>query len=259
MRPRAPSPRRRARPALAPSLQPRVGLQRNAGTGEILMMTASRDTLHSTRDARILSHTDLPRRLAARVARHAPASIDLEDLIAAGTEGLIQAAQRFDEAAGVPFGPFARRRVHGAILDLLRAEDHLSRGERRRAREGLEQHLPHATAVVALDDAGEIAGDPRNCPLASALRSEARGRLAAAVATLSRRSQRMLWLYHGEELTLREIGQVFEVTESRVCQLLRAAHDALRGQLVPPTAPHRSRPFFPGRRRGGSTPEVPGR
>jgi RNA polymerase sigma factor for flagellar operon FliA len=72
--------------------------------------------ISNTRDSRILSHTGLPRMLAARVARCAPASVDLDDLIAAGTEGLIQAAERFDEAAGVPFASFAQPRVRGAIL-----------------------------------------------------------------------------------------------------------------------------------------------
>ena len=195
------------------------------------MVTARKHPVRSARDARILSHRGLPRVLAARVARRAPESVDLDDLIAAGTEGLIQASQRFDEGAGVPFACFAQRRVRGAILDVLRAEDHLSRTDRRRARESVEERLPHPAARVALDDGPEIAGDPRNCPLEAALRREDHGRLAAAIATLPERSQRILTLYYGEELTLRQIGQVFEVTESRVCQIVRAAHDALREQL----------------------------
>jgi RNA polymerase sigma factor for flagellar operon FliA len=184
-------------------------------------------SISHTRDSRILSHTGLPRMLAARVARRAPASVDLDDLIAAGTEGLIQAADRFDAAAGVPFGSFAHPRVRGAILDVLRAEDHLSRGERRRTRAGLDEHPSHRAAIVALEDAGEIAGDPDDCPLEAALRNEAHGRLAQAIATLPERSQRILSLYYAEELTLRQIGQELQVTESRVCQLLRAAHQAL--------------------------------
>ena len=129
------------------------------------MVTARKHPVRSARDARILSHRGLPRMLAARVARRAPQSVDLDDLIAAGTEGLIQAAHRFDEAAGVPFACFAQQRVQGAILDVLRAEDHLSRRDRRRARQSVEEHLPHPAARVAFDDAPEIAGDARNCPL----------------------------------------------------------------------------------------------
>jgi len=198
------------------------------------LVTARKKPVRSARDARIFSHRALPRILAARAARRAPASVDLDDLVAAGTEGLIQAAQRFDEAAGVPFASFAQRRVQGAILDVLRAEDHLSRAGRRRAR--LEEHLPPSAARVALDDAPQIAGDARDCPLEAALRSEAHESLAAAIATLPARSQQILSLYYEEELTLREIGQVFQVTESRVCQLLRGAHEALREQLSPARA-----------------------
>jgi len=202
------------------------------------LLTARKKPVRSARDARIFSLRALPRILAARAARRAPASVELDDLVAAGTEGLIQAAQRFDEAAGVPFASFAQRRVQGAILDVLRAEDHLSRADRRRARQGLEEHLPSSAARVALDDAPQIAGDARDCPLEAALRSEAHQSLAAAIATLPARSQQILSSYYEEELTLREIGQVFQVTESRVCQLLRAAHEALREQLCPaPAAP----------------------
>ena len=100
-----------------------------------------------------------------------------------------------------------------------------------RARKGEERQLTHAAAVVALDDAGELAADPRTSPLEAALRSELHTRLSRAIAALPERGRQVLALYYQEDLSLREIGAVLEVSESRVCQLLRKAHEALRGLL----------------------------
>src|SRR5438105_6384063 len=87
------------------------------------------------RDSLIRAHTGLARDLALRFAGRVPASVDLDDLIGAGVLGLIDAVDRFDASRAIPFEAYARTRIHGAILDAMRAEDHLSRRERRRTRE----------------------------------------------------------------------------------------------------------------------------
>src|SRR5207248_6518604 len=87
------------------------------------------------RDGFIRAHIGLARNLALRLAGRVPASVDLDDLIAAGVLGLIDAVDRFDPLRAIPFQAYARTRIQGAILDALRAEDHLSRRDRRRSRE----------------------------------------------------------------------------------------------------------------------------
>ena len=52
---------------------------------------------------------------------------------------------------------------------------------------------------------------------------EERTRVRQAIAELPERDQRILALYYYEELTLREVGEVLGVTESRVSQLRRRA------------------------------------
>jgi RNA polymerase sigma factor for flagellar operon FliA len=52
--------------------------------------------------------------------------------------------------------------------------------------------------------------------------------LAEAIGTLKERDQLVLSLYYQEELTLKEIGSVLEVSESRVCQLHSRAIKNLR-------------------------------
>ena len=78
------------------------------------------------REALIRAHTGLARSLALRLAGRVPASVDLDDLVGAGLLGLLDAVDRFDESRAIPFEAYARTRIQGAILDALRAEDHLS-------------------------------------------------------------------------------------------------------------------------------------
>ncbi len=56
-------------------------------------------------------------------------------------------------------------------------------------------------------------------PLTQLLQGDFRRQLVAAIAELPEREQLLLSLYYDEELTLREIGAVLDVTQSRVCQL----------------------------------------
>ena len=98
----------------------------------------------------------MARALAARL----PRSVDVDDLVHAGIWGLMQSIDKFRADRGVPFRPFMRPRVRGAMLDELRSLDYLPRLWRRRAR--------------ALDKAvGELRGilgrEPRDCELAARL------------------------------------------------------------------------------------------
>ena len=52
---------------------------------------------------------------------------DLEDLVAAGFEGLLEARRRFDPARGVAFKSFAYYRVRGAVIDAVRQNAYLPR------------------------------------------------------------------------------------------------------------------------------------
>jgi RNA polymerase sigma factor for flagellar operon FliA len=60
---------------------------------------------------------------------------------------------------------------------------------------------------------------------------ELKARLAGIIATLSEKEQMVLSLYYFEDLTLKEIGEVLERTESRICQIHSAALVKLRARL----------------------------
>jgi len=94
--------------------------------------------------------------------------------------------------------------------------------------------------VLSLDDyvPAEEGGESRKVDLTSdggaaspgaALEEEERvERLAQAILKLPEQQQKVLNLYYYEELTLKEIGAVLEVSESRVCQVHGAAIKALK-------------------------------
>lgn len=217
------------------------------------------------RDELIALGLPLVRRLAVRIARRLPPHVSVDDLIGAGTEGLMRAIAAFDPDRFERFEPYAEARIRGAILDELRAADTLTRHARRRLAEissnakALEQQLgrqptdeevasslgldvdsfmrlsaelgrgPALSHVGAVDpDEVESEGvDPSD--LASD--QELRSRLLAAMAKLPERTQQVLAHYYLHDRTQAEIGRLLGVTESRVCQILGHAANQLRRSL----------------------------
>jgi RNA polymerase sigma factor for flagellar operon FliA len=154
------------------------------------------------------------------------------------------------------------RRVRGAILDELRALDPLSRDQRKdaraidRATRALENELGHsppedqvaAKSGLGLERVREIRErcaavthdsidgeravvvvDQRSSdPVENIAWERARAELVAALEQLPERERQILALYYVEELSLKEIGEVLGVTESRICQIHGVAVRKLR-------------------------------
>jgi RNA polymerase sigma factor for flagellar operon FliA len=68
-------------------------------------------------------------------------------------------------------------------------------------------------------------------PAAVADRAETRRLLVEAIGELTERERMVLSLYYQEELTMREIGMVLDVTESRICQIHTQTIVRLRAAL----------------------------
>jgi RNA polymerase sigma factor FliA len=116
------------------------------------------------KNARVEAGLPFVEALARRMAATMPHSIDLSDLVQDGVIGLIDAAERFDEARGIKFETFAERRIRGAMIDALR-KDAWPRGVRRvrreleAAREKLRVTLGHEPSLADL--AHEIGADEK--------------------------------------------------------------------------------------------------
>jgi RNA polymerase sigma factor for flagellar operon FliA len=84
--------------------------------------------------ALLKQYSPLVRRLAHQMIAKLPANVELDDLIQVGMIGLNDALSRFDASQGVQFETFATQRIRGAMLDELRGNDWMSRGDRRHQR-----------------------------------------------------------------------------------------------------------------------------
>jgi RNA polymerase sigma factor for flagellar operon FliA len=102
------------------------------------------------RDVILDRYLHLVRYMAHRLRRTMPHSIEADDLIAAGAEGLLGAVDRFDPRQGTDFAVYALTRIRGAMVDFVRGIDPVGRVTRRRLREAgrvlstLAQDLGHA-------------------------------------------------------------------------------------------------------------------
>ncbi|MFC2972568.1 RNA polymerase sigma factor FliA [Azotobacter bryophylli] len=214
-------------------------------------------------------HLPLVRRQALNLQTRLPASVELDDLIQAGTIGLLDALSRYDVGQGASFATFASQRIRGAMLDELRSRDWVPRSVRRNAREledtmrRLQQRLgrppeerevaaamgldldeyrqllmdTNGSQLVAIDELGEDEIDAMSSghyasPFAELAEGRDRERLVKAIEALPEREKLVLGLYYQEDLNLKEIGAVLRVSESRVCQLHSQAVSRLRSSLA---------------------------
>lgn len=113
-----------------------------------------------TRDELVMQNVALVKSLAQRLAQRLPSQVQVEDLVSAGVLGLIEAAGRYKSTLGVPFQAFARRRIHGAMLDALRDLDWAPRSLRRLRRD--------VDSAVASERA-RLGREPEEREIASAL------------------------------------------------------------------------------------------
>ncbi len=194
-------------------------------------------------------------------------AVSLDELVSAGSLGLLQAMDGFEPERGLAFSTFAMRRIRGAILDDLRARDPLSRSDRAQVKRvdaavaELEQQIGRApntteiaahlgldyesvarlrqrTAVVASISlegepgaravADRLSGDEEMTADETLDESERNGALQTALDALPSRERLILSRSYFEERSLREIAEEMGVTESRVCQLRAQAIKRLR-------------------------------
>ena len=98
------------------------------------MQDSAAPTPLDDRDQLIEQHRSYARALAIKVMQGLPVQVDLQDLVAYGEVGLIEAAERFDPTRGVAFTTFSYYRIKGAIYDGLREMGYFTRASTGRAR-----------------------------------------------------------------------------------------------------------------------------
>lgn len=218
----------------------------------------------------IEEHIALVKRIALHLAARLPSAVDIDDLLQSGMVGLIEAANNFDPTRGASFPTYAGIRIRGAMLDDIRKNDWTPRSVHHKFRnvskaigevEAETGRQAHADEIadrlgISADEYHKILADSscsrlfsleetleesswHGSPPASnaptpdqeVYQSQFRDKLAEAIRRLPERESLVLSLYYERELNLKEIGEVLDVSESRVCQIHGQAVLRLRAMV----------------------------
>ena len=188
----------------------------------------------------IVEHRKMVVGLAMRLRRELCLRGDVEDLIAFGFGGLLEAEHRYDPARGVRFQTFAYHRVRGAMLDGVRKMAALPR----RAHERLKAERVTATAAPSsLDKAfarisASLSGESpiqgsfgEQSPEAAFLKSESIQRVLQALSRLEPRHREVVRAYYFDARPLEDIARELGVSRSWASRLHTQALRLLREAL----------------------------
>ena len=215
-------------------------------------------------------HAVLVKRIAHHLAARLPDSVLVEDLIQAGMIGLLEASKNFDHSKGASFETFAGIRIRGAMLDEIRKGDWTPRSVHRNARlvadkinelesklgrdvkdtevaDALDVPIDQYYTMVKEAAAGKIVGiedlgvtedvlfvddtEQADSTYGQLEKASFYQNLAEMIKSLPEREALILSLYYDDELNLREIGSVLNVSESRVSQIHSQAMMRLKARM----------------------------
>jgi RNA polymerase sigma factor for flagellar operon FliA len=210
------------------------------------------------RDALILQHYPMVRKVAYRMARRLPQCVDAEDLVNIGIIGLIDAVDRYEPGRAPSFSAYARIRVQGAIVDEMRKNDWVPRSVRdraqliARAKTDLQERLgrdpssaeiaerigvnkerllelmkfSNIRTLVSMEEGADAEGrvgdtlkHAGESPADLVAREHLGGIVREVIGDLPERERLIAELYYFRDRTFKEIAATLGVTESRVSQL----------------------------------------
>ncbi|HNS20023.1 MAG TPA: FliA/WhiG family RNA polymerase sigma factor [Sedimentisphaerales bacterium] len=222
-------------------------------------------------DDQIVQLLPMVRKIARRAVSYIKPPLSFEDLVSAGTVGLLKAARDFDATHQAEFKTYAYIRIKGAVLDELRKASMLPSGVTRQIRAAREmcRQIAQQTGSAPTDEelarrldisVEEVCGlfesaraqhfvsidtlEQDESALGSVLasvdtvspdgqleKSELIEQLTKAMQELDERRLQILVLYYQQHLTMKQIAEVLEITESRVSQLHASALFSLSTRL----------------------------
>lgn len=180
-------------------------------------------------DELVADNLGLVAALASRTYRDCRGRIDLEELIAVGNQGLVEAASRYRTSGGASFATYAYHRVRGALLDEVRRASPLPRRVARALRAG-EAVRPCWKIQLGPSSRGQA--DPTQLPADQLLEAEQRrAAVREAVDTLPVRERALLEDYYFEDASLTDAGRALGVSKSRASRIHGRAVSRLRRSL----------------------------
>lgn len=211
------------------------------------------------RNQLIENYIGLVRIVAGRMYNFYGTKIDFDDLLGYGVLGLMDSIEKFDITKNVKFETYAQIRIRGEIIDNIRKQDWIPRTLRKRSREiqeivfklenelgrkpnkdevaeeleitikELEENLSDMSTfnVSSLEDLLAAQGDYAmgvtdnaiKTPEEAYVKKDIENILKESIDELEERERIIISLYYYEDLTYKEIGEVLELSESRISQI----------------------------------------
>jgi len=208
-------------------------------------------------------------KVANRLPNNIREKVAVRELIGAGVIGLHDAIAGFSSEKNVQFSTFAYKRIRGAILDDLRSQDPLTRtqrgcyrsicaainkltGELNRSPTDTEiaketemtvaevdKYIAMGSEIINLEDEFEdglsymdvLADNNTPTPFDSAHQSLALSKLREHFRELDDREQKVLFLRHYEDMSVKEIARIMDISEGRISQIYQKVVLKLRAMM----------------------------
>ncbi len=217
----------------------------------------TRPSIDEARDQLILDNLGYVKHILGKLLHQLPRGVDAENLEAAGVLGLIEAASQYNTSRNVEFRTFSYRRIRGAILDELRRNCPLSQQmlQNITTLNQLRNQLQGTASVEQLANAsGMSIHEVNECIQGSRLTrpdswsdtvrvrghigdndspgeletAEMQQVLADGIELLPDNIRIAMALHYNEGLKLKEVGEVLQLSESRVSRMLDSARTRLK-------------------------------
>jgi RNA polymerase sigma factor for flagellar operon FliA len=214
----------------------------------------------------VVEYQPLVKKIALYIKHRLPSHVSLDDLTQSGFVGLLEARRNYKNNMGATFETYASIRIRGAIMDALRKSSWSTRESSRNMRKisdaistieqrdhrqpsteeiitelgiSAEEHMKMSqqisiASVVSLDvldSDQELFGDAESDPETIIQEEDIKQYIKHILVELPEREQLVLALYYVEEFTLKQIGEILDLTEARVCQLHSQSLARLRAKM----------------------------
>ncbi len=228
----------------------------------VQLPNAYAQAIKKEQDELVLSYMPALRALAFKFKERLPANIETNDLISIGVEEMIKLSRRYNKDQNDSFWGYAKKRVNGAMLDYLRSLDVLSRSNRKLVKELdllideyykehecepsdeylaktlkidiekiKEARIAHELSyVLPLEDQLQCYSEDKT--LERIEKDFLLEKINETLKNLDEREQLILQLYYYEELSLKEISVILDISESRISQIHKRLIKKLREGVI---------------------------
>ena len=224
-------------------------------------LNAYKSTIKKEQDEIVLKYMPALRAMAFRLKERLPSSIDVNDLISVGVEEMIKLSRKYDKEQNDSFWGYGKKRIYGSMLDYLRALDVVSRSDRKLVKsinteidnyfnqyeeEPNDEYLAEKLnediekireargvsgiiTILPIDEQMELIG--QSDVEKSVEKEDLILKIESALKDFDERDQMIVQLYYYEELNLKEISEIMNISESRISQIHKRLLDRIRRSL----------------------------